>query len=108
DSQAKVELATALAERGHYDEALDTLVTITYDDPHYDSATHCEEIIYHGQQFIKLNHDFITRLEKELAPLTLVPSNSVTTANKKITISSKALTYLDLAIYYLSARQRVT
>lgn len=108
DSQAKVELATALAERGHYDEALNTLVTITYDDPHYNSATHCEEIIYHGQQFIQLNHDSITSLEKELAPLKLVTSNSVTTANKKITTSSKALTYLDLAIYYLSARQRVT
>jgi len=108
DSQAQVELATALAARGHYDEALNTLVTISYDDPHYDSATHCEELIYHGQQFIQLNQDFITRLEKELAPLKLVRSDKVTTTNKTIATSPKAMTYLDLALYYLSARQRVT
>lgn len=88
DSQAKIDLATALAERGHYDEAFDTLSSISRDDSNSDCARGCEFII--RQSEFMMDDDLKADLKKELA------------------ISPTALTYLSLALFYLQARQTIT
>lgn len=90
DSQATIELATALGERGHYEEACEILFSISPEDPNAERAMECELIIRQGEEQIEDDEDFITDLEKELV------------------ISPTALTYLNLALFYLQARQTIT
>jgi len=90
DSQAKIELATALAERGHYEEALKIFFSISTEDPNSERAMECEFIIQQGEDMVESDDDFIVNLEIELAK------------------TPTAITYLTLALFYLEARQTVT
>ena len=90
DSQAKIDLATALAERGHYDEAFETLFSISRDDSNSDCARGCEFIIRQSEFMMEMDDDLKADLEKELA------------------ISPTALSYLSGALFYLQARQTIT
>lgn len=90
DSQAKIDLATALAERGHYDEAFETLFSVSRDDSNSDYARGCEFVIRQSEFMMEIDGDLKADLEKELA------------------ISPTALTYLSLALFYLQARQTIT
>ena len=90
DSQAKIDLATALAERGHYDEAFEILFSISRDDSNSDWARGCEFVIRQSEFMMEMDDDLKADLEKELA------------------ISPTALAYLSLALFYLQARQTIT
>jgi len=91
NSQARIDLARALAGRGRFDEAVIEIEKIKMTDLYYHEAHQTADLIQHGQEVIsEIFSDEIPRLES------LIQGNNPPAAN-----------YLSLASVYLESQQTI-